>query len=116
MRADPATDTVPTDCPAADTAARRAVAVARVHAACDLLAERGVTARVVGSLAGGRFGSGSDIDLLVTDCPRDQKYAIEGLVEDCLAGFRFDVVYLDEVPAHKVERLVRDTVDARDLR
>ncbi|RAI44595.1 nucleotidyltransferase family protein [Rhodoplanes roseus] len=92
------------------------MAIERARAACDMLAARGVTARVIGSLAADRFGPASDIDLLVTACPPDLKYAIEGSVEDCLGGFRFDVIYLDEVPPHKVERLMRDAVDARDLR
>lgn len=95
---------------------RRAVAVARARTACEMLAARGVAAQVIGSLASGRFGPASDIDLLVTACPHDLKYAIEGAVEDCLGGFRFDVIYLDEIPPHKVERVTRDAVDARDLR
>lgn len=116
MRASPRAGTAPVDQPGSDTAVRRMAAVARTRAACDMLATRGVTARVVGSLAAGRFGPSSDIDLLVTACPRHLKYAIEGLVEDCLGDFRFDVIYLDEVPPHKIDRLVRDAIDARDLR
>ena len=68
-------------------------------AATAALAQLGVQAVVTGSLADGRFGAYSDIDLLVTSCPRDLKYAIEGVVEDAMAGFRFDVIYLEEVPA-----------------
>jgi predicted nucleotidyltransferase len=76
----------------------------------------GVVTRVVGSLAGGRFGPDSDIDFLVIHCPRHLKYAIEGHVEDWLGGFPFDVIYLDEVPHHKLERFTREAVSAGDLR
>jgi predicted nucleotidyltransferase len=81
-----------------------------------MLAGMGVTARVIGSLAAGRFRLDSDVDFLVVDCPRHLKYGIEGVVEDCLEGLSFDVVYLDEVPAHKLERFTREAVDARHLR
>jgi len=95
---------------------RRGLAISRVRHACATLTEMGVTARVIGSLATGRFGPASDIDLLVVDCPRHLKYGIEGIVEDCLAGLPFDVVYLDEIPAHKLDRFTREAVDARHLR
>lgn len=105
------------ECPASERASeRRRLAVCRAQLACNALSEIGVTARVIGSLATGRFGSDSDIDFLVEHCPRHLKYAIEGLVEDCLGGLPFDVVYLDEVPAHKVERFTREAVNAGHLR
>jgi len=94
---------------------RRGLAISCVRVACAALAGMGVTARVIGSLATGRFGPHSDIDLLVVDCPRHLKYGIEGVVEDCLAGLPFDVVYLDEVPAHKLSRFTREAVDAGHL-
>lgn len=95
---------------------RRGLAVARAKEAASALAGIGVKALVIGSLASGRFRAGSDIDFLVVECPRRLKYGIEGLVEDCLEGFTFDVVYLDEVPKHKLARFTREAVDARDLR
>jgi hypothetical protein len=95
---------------------RRRVAISRARDACETLARLGVTARVIGSLATGRFGPASDIDFLVVDCPHHLKYGIEGIVEDSLAGLPFDVVYLDEVPAHKVDRFTREAVEAKDLR
>lgn len=76
---------------------RRLRALAAARAATEALTERGVTALVTGSLARGGFTETSDIDLLITDCPRSQKYAIEGVVEDCLSGFAFDVIYLEEL-------------------
>jgi predicted nucleotidyltransferase len=97
-----------------ETNHRRAVAAAR--SAADALSVLGVAVLVTGSLARGRFGPHSDIDFLVTSCPRDRKYAIEGIIEDRLDGFRFDVVYLDEIPAWKVPRFTNGAVDARDLR
>ena len=80
------------------------------------LAELGVDARMIGSLVSGRFGHHSDVDFLILDCPRHLKYGIEGVIEDCLAGLPFDVVYLDEIPAHKLARFVGEAVDARYLR
>ncbi|EJW09998.1 hypothetical protein A33M_0710 [Rhodovulum sp. PH10] len=90
--------------------------IARTKAVCGRLAELGVTARIFGSLARGEFRQNSDIDFLVVACPARLKYAIEGLVEDGLGGLRFDVVYLDEVPPHKVARFIREAIDAERLR
>lgn len=95
---------------------RRRLAVSRAREACETLAGMGVTVRVIGSLATGRFRVDSDVDFLVADCPRHLKYGIEGIVEDCLRGLPFDVVYLDEVPAHKLDRFTREAIDARHLR
>jgi predicted nucleotidyltransferase len=97
-------------------AAERAQAIAGAVKAVDALCAIGVSALVTGSLARGTYGPGSDVDLIVTACPRHLKYAIEGLVEDCLAGLSFDVVYLDEIPPHKLSRFVDGAVRARDLR
>ncbi len=93
---------------------RRAVAVAQYTARRP--GRTWVAVLVTGSLARGGFGPHSDIDFLVTSCPRDKKYAIEGVVEVILDGIPFDVVYLDEIPAWKVSRFTRGAVDARDLR
>jgi predicted nucleotidyltransferase len=95
---------------------RRRLAIARANEATARLCELGVKARIIGSLASGRFRSGSDIDFLIVECPRHLKYGIEGIVEDCLEGLPFDVIYLDEIPAHKLARFTREAVDARDLR
>lgn len=91
----------------ARTAARRAVAALR---------ERGVEAKVVGSLARGDFLRHSDIDLLVTACPPVLRYGIEGMVEEAVEGRPFDVVYLDEVAPERRARLLAEAVDASDLR
>lgn len=94
---------------------RYSIAVPRVRQACAALAELGVTARVFGSLAEGRFHLSSDVDLLITECPSHLRYAIEGIVEDCLGGIPFDVVYLDEIRPHRLERFTRHAVDPKDL-
>jgi predicted nucleotidyltransferase len=95
---------------------RRARAVAGARKALVALEEHGVLALVTGSLATGDFGPDSDVDLLVTQCPRHLKYAIEGIVEDCLAGIPFDVIYLDDIPAWRMERFTTRAVDAQSLR
>jgi predicted nucleotidyltransferase len=95
---------------------RRRLAVSRTRGACLALAEMGVTARVIGSLAAGRFGPGSDVDFLIMECPRHLKYAIEGVVEDHLGELPFDVVYIDEIPSWKLDRFTREAIDAGHLR
>ncbi len=100
--------------PSSDDYRNRAIAAAK--AATSALAELGVRAVVTGSLARGRFGAYSDIDFLITDCPRHLKYAIEGTVEDALGGLSFDVVYLDELPAWRAPHFLEGAVDASLLR
>jgi predicted nucleotidyltransferase len=96
--------------------ADRQTAIGSARSATQALAACGVTAMVIGSLAKGHFGPGSDIDFLITACPRHLKYAIEGIVEDALAGIPFDVVYLEEIPGWKVARFTEAAIDASDLR
>lgn len=95
---------------------RRLRAVAGAIAATQSLALLGVKVLVTGSLARGGFGTHSDVDFLVTECPRHLKYATEGVVEDELGGMRFDVVYLDEVQAWKLASFMRGAVHASELR
>lgn len=96
--------------------ARRRRAVLLTKKLVETLSSMDVTAKVIGSLATDRFDDHSDIDLLVTECPRELKYRIEGIVEDSLPSFRFDVVYLDEIPPHRLHRFTEGLVDACDLR
>ena len=98
-----------------DTDRRRAAAIAGARAAVERLQSLGVSVLVAGSLAKGTFRRYSDVDFLVTSCPRDLKYAIEGIVEDCLGGIPFDVVYLDEIPAWKVASFTGGAKDVRDI-
>lgn len=95
---------------------RRVRAVAAAQAATAALAGLGVRAVVTGSLARGRFGPHSDVDLLVTACPRHLKYAIEGIVEDALAGMPFNVIYLDELPCWRLARFTEGAIHASELR
>jgi predicted nucleotidyltransferase len=95
---------------------RRSLAVSRARLTCETLSRIGVSAKIFGSLATGGFEIDSDVDILVTDCPRALKYAIEGLVEDCLDGLPFDVVYLDEASPLKRDHFLREAVDAGRLR
>jgi len=106
-------EAVPDTVETLDAYRRRAVAAAR--AVTVALAERGVRAVVTGSLARGTFNVYSDIDFLITACPRDLKYRIESLVEDILIGIPFDVVYLDELPAWKAKHFLNGAVDASVL-
>jgi predicted nucleotidyltransferase len=99
----------------ADTESHRRRAVTLARAAAEALDQLGVSVLVTGSLARGFFGPHSDIDFLVTSCPRHLKYAIEGLIEDKLDGIPFDVVYADEIPASKIARFTEGAVDARHL-
>ena len=99
-----------------DTRDREATARMRAADALDLLAEQGVAARVIGSLARGDFRLHSDVDLLVLRCPPALRYRIEGLVEDALQGLPFDVVYLDEVKPERRADIQRRSLDASDLR
>lgn len=100
---------------ARQTEARRTRAVAAARAVLAWLAEDGVEARVIGSLARGTFKRHSDVDVLVLSCPPDRRYRIEAGVEERMGGLPFDVVYLDEVEPAQAERLQREAVDASDL-
>ena len=95
---------------------RHRIAVAGARAAVAALGRLDVQALVTGSLARGTFGSQSDVDLLVTACPRQLKYAIQAVVEDALGGFPFDVVYLDELPPWRAAQFTAGAVDASQLR
>ena len=90
----------------------RAVAGAQAAAA---LAELGVRVIVTGSLARGKYNIYSDVDLLITYCPRRLKYRIESIVEDIPGGMPFDVIYLDELAPWKAARFMEGAIDASDL-
>lgn len=94
---------------------RRQRALAAADGAIAALAEKGVTAELIGSLNNDRFGRVSDVDFLVTRCPRRLKYAIESVVEDCLAGLSFDVFYADELSAERLVEM-RSGHDVRSFR
>lgn len=91
-------------------------AIERAIRVTDSMKSLGVVIEVIGSLANGRFNENSDIDFLVRECPRNLKYAIEGKIEDIVHPSSFDVVYFDEIPPHKLDRLTRGATDARSIR
>lgn len=115
LKGPPYADTKATDVHAL-AADRRTQAIARAQAAIDMMAEKGISALVIGSLAKGKFGPDSDVDFLLTSCPRKYRYAIEAKVEDILGDLPFDVVYLDEIPEDRLERFTAGAVDAHSLR
>ncbi len=91
----------------------RALAACRV--ATNALAALGVRTLVTGSLARGQFGPHSDVDFLITTCPRHLKYAIEGIIEDIMDEIPFDTIYVDDIPAVRVERFCTGAVNATDI-
>lgn len=94
---------------------RKQRAIFLVKTLVDTLSRMGVTTKVIGSLPTDRFNIHSDIDLLITECPRSLKYRIEGIVEDALVDFKFNVVYLDEIPPHRLHRFTDGMTDPHDL-
>jgi predicted nucleotidyltransferase len=93
----------------------RRTAAARAIRVLGMLRRRGVTAQVVGSLTSGRFTDWSDVDFLVTECPRHLKYTIEAAVEDIMLDIPFDVVYRDEAVDPILSRMESQALDARKL-
>lgn len=79
---------------------RREIASSRAAIVIQFLADKGVQARVVGSLAENRFALHSDVDFLVEICPRQLKYSIESDVESIMLDIPFDVIYEDEVEGY----------------
>ncbi len=97
-------------------AGHRAAAIAAARRAVAALTRREVEVLVTGSLADGSFGPHSDVDFLVVRCPREMKYALEGIVEDALGALPFDVVYLDEVAPRKVRSFLGKARRVEELR
>jgi predicted nucleotidyltransferase len=97
-----------------ETRRRRAIEGAR--AASDILASKGIKSMIFGSLAkAGTFGIESDVDILLIDCPRRYKYAVESDIERALGDLPFHAVYLEEVLPDRAARLTAEAVDAAEL-
>jgi predicted nucleotidyltransferase len=84
--------------------ARKAAAEQAAARALACLRARGVEASLVGSLKTGGYDLHSDIDILVTKCPRDLVYSVEAELEDIMNGLPFDVVYLELLPEDQREK------------
>jgi predicted nucleotidyltransferase len=93
----------------------RAELLARVRKAVAVMEARDLTVRVTGSLARGDDGPASDVDFLVTRCPPQWRYRIEGLVEDVMGGKPFDVIYLDELSSGRAGLMQRDAKRIEDI-
>ena len=91
---------------------RRQRAISGTCLALDDLRRLGVEAAIIGSLSKGTFGPCSDVDILIVKCPASLKYAIESIVEDRLGDIPFDVIYLDEIPPHKIAGFTEGAVSA----
>lgn len=64
--------------------------LARLHAL-------GVEARLIGSLASGRFRQDSDVDYLIENAGRLSEAGIVAEIERSMKGFPFDAIFLDRV-------------------
>ena len=87
--------------------AKKATATQAALRALERLSARGIEASLVGSLKTGGFGLHSDIDILITKCPKDLVYSVEAEIEDIMNGLPFDLVYLDLLPLEQRERWLR---------
>jgi predicted nucleotidyltransferase len=94
----------------AEQAAGRALAIARRLA--QVLVDRYGAGRVllVGSLARGDFGLGSDIDLAAEGVPDDRFFAAGAELEALAGGFRVDLVPLESATAAFRERAAAEGV------
>ncbi len=90
-------------------------AVAACRQATEALSHIGVQALITGSFAREKFAHYSEIDLLITSCPRHLKYAIEGIIADVLDDIPFRTIYLEDMPASRIDRLTGSSVSAADL-
>jgi predicted nucleotidyltransferase len=101
------------------TVQRRAIAVERAGCLLDVLAESGIDAVIIGSLATGRFRSHSDLDILV----RGQlDPAARALVERTAAsvmrdaGIPYDLIFGCDLTPRQRDELSHDHLDASGLR
>jgi len=78
---------------------RLEIAQPRAEAAVEKLRERGVKARIIGSLARGSFRQSSDVDLLIEERGTLEEAAIEQIVRAEMGDFPFDLIYAERLPA-----------------
>ena len=77
---------------------RLQIAQPRAESCIARLAERGVKARIIGSLALGKFRQTSDVDILVEDPGALKESQIERIVRTAMRDFPFDVIYARKIP------------------
>ena len=65
--------------------------------ALQRLANHGVRARLIGSLAKGTFRATSDIDILIEDAGGSSAQRIEEVAREAIGDFPFDIVFPDEI-------------------
>ena len=94
---------------------RRRRAAARAARVLRFLKRIGVEAVVVGSLAEERFGLWSDVDFLVTSCPRTLKYSVEADVEAIMGDIPFDTAYQEEVRPRYLSRMQEAAKTASEI-
>jgi predicted nucleotidyltransferase len=80
------------------------------------LRERGVEAKLVGSLARGDFLSRSDIDILVLSYPPALRPWLERLAGEVAGRWPLDIIFLDDVRPRWRACLLSEARDASDLR
>lgn len=79
----------------ARAAERRKTALALARATLRALHKRGVSARIAGSLAKGRFRASSDVDYLIEDRGGLSESRVVEIIEASMKGFPFDAVFAD---------------------
>jgi predicted nucleotidyltransferase len=94
---------------------QRRVAAARAIRFLRMLRRRGYTARVVGSVATGRFNLISDVNFLVKESPGDQIWKIESAAMDIMGNVEFDLSYRDEVRERILQNMEECVMDEWEL-
>jgi predicted nucleotidyltransferase len=96
-------------------ASRRLAAIAQACAIADALAPHGVGLRVGGSLARGRFGVHSDLDLLI-DCAHEAEHLVMDSIALYSGPVPVDAVFLRRLDALRRDEMLEGSCDARSLR
>jgi transcriptional regulator with XRE-family HTH domain len=90
---------------------RRRRALELAGRALDALRRSGVSARIVGSLARGRFRADSDVDFLVEDRGGLPESRILGIVEASMQGFPADVTFAERADARLLAMMREEALD-----
>lgn len=90
-------------------AERRRRALGLAQRTIRALQRAGVTARVIGSLAKGKFRADSDVDFLVEERGGLPESRILGVVERSMAGFPFDVTFAERTDPRLLAIMLEET-------